>query len=96
MRRSAERDIERAYPRARFVVKLRRLADAIERGEPFSIQVQGERLRVPHDAEVSVEHERAAGVEELEFQLRWRTPGKPKTATARRVAGTNPRRPVRK
>ena len=34
--------------------------------------IAGERLRVPADTEFDIEHERAAGVDELEFQVRWR------------------------
>ena len=66
-----DRDLERTYSRAQFVAKLRRLADAIETGAPFTIQVANERLRVPADAAFNVEHERADGVDELEFQVRW-------------------------
>lgn len=65
------RDIEKHYSRSQFVAKLRRLADAIETGAAFTIQVQGERLRIPADAVFNIEHERAGGTEELEFQLRW-------------------------
>ena len=71
MPRKSDRDLERTYSRAQFVAKLRRLADAIEGGEAFTIQVASERLRVPADAEFTVEHERADGVQELEFQVRW-------------------------
>jgi len=66
------RDIERGYPAAEFVAKLRRLADALETGKPFSIQVAGERLHVPADAVFKIEHEREGGREELEFQLQWK------------------------
>ena len=66
-----DRDLERTYSRAQFVAKLRRFADALEAGEPFSIQVANERLRIPADAEFNIEHERAGGVDELEFQIRW-------------------------
>jgi amphi-Trp domain-containing protein len=69
MKRS--RDIERHYRRDRFVAKLRRLADALEKGGAFTIQVAGERLRIPSGAEFNIEHERASGKNELEFQLRW-------------------------
>ena len=69
------RDLERTYSRAQFVAKLRRLADALEAGAPFTIQVAGERLRVPADTAFNIEHERAEGVEELEFQVRWSVPG---------------------
>ena len=69
------RDLERTYPRAQFVAKLRRLADAIESAEAFTIQVAGERLRIPADATFNIEHERAGGTEELEFQLRWTAGG---------------------
>lgn len=70
-----DRDLERTYTRAQFVAKLRRLADALEAGAPFSIQVANERLRVPADAIFNIEHERAGGVQELEFQLRWPVSG---------------------
>ena len=66
------RDIERTYSRSQFVAKLRRLADALETEAPFTIQVAGERLRLPADVAFSIEHERVRGLDELEFQLRWR------------------------
>lgn len=65
------RDVEKAYPAKQFVEKLRRLADCIEQGSRFEIQVGGERISIPPDAEISVEHERSTTEEELEFQLRW-------------------------
>ena len=68
-----DRDLERTYTRAQFVAKLRRLADAIEGGKAFTIQVASERLRIPADAAFTIEHEREGGEEELEFQLRWRS-----------------------
>lgn len=67
------RDIERTYPRAQFVAKLRRFADAIETRKAFTIQVKGERLRIPADAIFNIEHERSGEEDELEFQLRWRS-----------------------
>ena len=67
------RDVERIYSTPEVVAKLRRLADALESGEPFRIQVAGERIHVPARAEFSVEHERGETEEEVEFQLRWST-----------------------
>jgi amphi-Trp domain-containing protein len=69
--RKKDRDLERTYSRAQFVAKLRRLADSLETGKAFTIQVAGERMRLPVDVEFNIEHERAGGVDELEFQLRW-------------------------
>jgi amphi-Trp domain-containing protein len=69
--RRRSRDLERTYSRAQFVAKLRRLADSLEAGDSFSIQVANERLVVPADAEFNIEHERAGGTDELEFQVRW-------------------------
>jgi len=66
-----QRDIEKTYPRKQFIEKLRRLADALETGSAFTIQVAGERLRIPADARFNIEHERASGEHELEFQLKW-------------------------
>jgi amphi-Trp domain-containing protein len=66
-----DRDLTRTYTRTQFAAKLRRLADAIETGKAFTIQVAGEKLRVPADVVFNVEHERAGSDEELEFQLLW-------------------------
>ncbi len=65
------RDIEKSYPKADFVAKLRRLADAIENDERFEIQIAGERLHVPKRAIYNIEHERSDDEEEIEFQIRW-------------------------
>ncbi len=71
MSEKSDRDIEKVYSVKEFVAKLRRLADALEQGKPFSIQVAGERIYVPADASISVEHERSDDTEEVEFQLKW-------------------------
>ena len=68
----ADRDVERDCSSATFVESLRRLADALEKAEPFRIQVANRRFVVPGDAALSIEHEVTEGEEELEFQLRWR------------------------
>jgi amphi-Trp domain-containing protein len=71
----AERDVERIASVPEFVAKLRRLADALESGSSFRIQIAGERFRVPKHAELSVEHERSGDTEEVELQLRWSLAG---------------------
>jgi len=65
------RDVEKVYSVKQFAAKLRRLADALEANKPFVIQVAGERIYVPRNAIISIEHERDADGEELEFQLKW-------------------------
>jgi amphi-Trp domain-containing protein len=69
------RDIEATYSAGEFAAKLRRLADALESGGPFRIQIAGERFRVPRGAAFSVEHERGEDEEEVEFQLTWSLTG---------------------
>ena len=71
MSKGQNRDVERVYSTPEFVSKLRRLADALEAGKRFEIQVAGERIYVPARAEFNVEHEREGNDEELEFQLKW-------------------------
>ncbi len=66
-----ERDVERDCSTARFVETLRRVADALERGESSRIQVGNARLTVPAEARLSIEHEAAEGHDELELQLSW-------------------------
>ncbi len=66
-----ERDVEKISDRQYFAKTLRRVADAVESGEAFRIQVAGHRFTVPSDAIMSVEHEAGEGEEELELQFRW-------------------------
>ncbi len=66
-----ERDIEKTYSDQEFVDKLRRLADAIENGTKFEIQIAGERIYVPVRATYNIEHEREGDSEEIEFQIQW-------------------------
>lgn len=74
MTQKPHRDVEKVYSVKQFAAKLRRLADALEANKPFVIQVAGERIYVPRDAVISIEHERGDDGEELEFQLKWNIP----------------------
>jgi amphi-Trp domain-containing protein len=65
------RDIEKDYPLDQFIEKLRRLADSLETGERFEIQIAGERISVPVRATYNIEHERGDEEEEVEFQIKW-------------------------
>jgi amphi-Trp domain-containing protein len=67
----SERDIEQSYSRPEFIDKLRRLADALETGKRFDIQIAGERIYVPVRATYTIEHERTDDEEEIEFQIKW-------------------------
>ena len=66
-----KRDIEKNYPTKQFAAKLRRIADCIEQGKRFRIQVAGERISIPPNAIINIEHERGDSEEEVEFQLKW-------------------------
>ena len=66
-----DRDLEKSYSTSEFVSKLRRLADCLEKGEQFEIQIAGERIYVPVRAIYNIEHEREDGAEEIEFQIKW-------------------------
>jgi amphi-Trp domain-containing protein len=70
-KRRSKRDIEKDYPSKQFVAKLRRLADCIEGGQRFRLQVAGERISIPPSATINIEHERGSAEEEVEFQLKW-------------------------
>lgn len=71
MAEKEERDIEKTYSTSEFISKLRRLADALENGEKFEIQIAGERIYVPVRAVYNIEHEREGDSEEIEFQIKW-------------------------
>lgn len=68
-----DRDIEKGYSDKEFVEKLRRLADDIENGEQFEIQIANQRIYVPVRAIYNIEHERSGGEEEIEFQIKWKS-----------------------
>jgi amphi-Trp domain-containing protein len=68
------RDVERGVGRTEFAATLRRVAEAVEKGESIRIQVLGKRFTIPVDAELSIEHEASDAEQELELQLRWRDP----------------------
>lgn len=72
MQKKKSRDIEKVYPKKDFIKKLRRLVDALEADKKFNIQVAGERLNIPKEAIVNIEHERSKEGEELEFQIKWK------------------------
>jgi amphi-Trp domain-containing protein len=72
MATKSNRDIEKSYTNEQFAAKLRRLADAVETGKQFTMQVAGERIRVPAHALFNIEHEKSAREEEVEFQIKWR------------------------
>jgi amphi-Trp domain-containing protein len=71
MAQKPKRDIEKDYPLPEFIDKLRRLADALETGQRFEIQIAGERISVPVRATFNIEHERSEDEEEIEFQIKW-------------------------
>jgi amphi-Trp domain-containing protein len=74
--RRRSRDITKGYPKSQFVAKLRRLADSIETGEAFSIQIARERIHVPARAVFTIEHEKSSEAEEIEFQITWKPDAK--------------------
>jgi len=64
-------DIEKGYTVKQMVAKLRRLADCLEQGKQFKIQIAGERIQIPSEAVFNIEHEREGNTEEVEFQFKW-------------------------
>lgn len=66
------REMEKGYSRAQAAAKLKRLARALEKGEPFRIQVGGERITIPADAVFTIEHDRNGKAEEVEFEFTWK------------------------
>ena len=66
-----EKDVEKSYSNKGVAAKLRRLADALEEGKTFEIQVAGERVRVPPRATVEFEYQRDGDEEELEIEVKW-------------------------
>ena len=62
------------FSTAEFVVELRRLADALEKGESFAIPGSGEEISVPATAAFDIDYEREKKKEELEIKIKWKNP----------------------
>ncbi|MFC1876774.1 amphi-Trp domain-containing protein [Thermodesulfobacteriota bacterium] len=71
-KKKTKRDIEKGYTTKQMIAKLRRIADCLEQGKRFQIQIAGERILVPADATFNIEHERGKTMEEVEFQFKWK------------------------
>ena len=69
---SDEKEAEKSYSNREVVAKLRRLADALEAGKAFEIQVAGNRIYVPPYATVEFEYEGSGDEEELEIEVKWK------------------------
>jgi amphi-Trp domain-containing protein len=67
-----EKDVEKSYSNKEVIAKLRRLADALEEGKTFEIQIAGERIYVPSHATVEFEYQREGDEEEVEIELSWK------------------------
>jgi amphi-Trp domain-containing protein len=64
-------DAEKSYSNKESIAKLRRLAEALEKGEPYEIQIAGKRIYVPADATVSFEFEQEGDEMELDVEVKW-------------------------
>ena len=60
-----DRDIEKGCSVKQTAAKLRRLADCLENGKQFQIQIAGERIQIPAKAIFNIEHEREGNIEEV-------------------------------
>ena len=67
-----EKDVEKSYSNREVVAKLRRLADALEGGKTFEIQIAGERIYIPPYATVEFEYQREGEEEEVEIEVKWK------------------------
>ena len=66
-----ESEIEKGYEKKEIAAKLRRLAEALEQGRAFEIQVASRRIYVPADAEIVFEYEQGEDEDELEVEIKW-------------------------
>ncbi|OYX26256.1 MAG: amphi-Trp domain-containing protein [Rhodobacterales bacterium 32-66-7] len=69
-----DRDIEVTHDVPSFASELRRLADALESGEDYTIDIDGEEITIPADARFAVAYEQEDDEAELEFQISWSVP----------------------
>ena len=67
-----EKEVEKSYANRDSAAKLRRLAEALEEGKAFEIQIAGQRVYVPAYASVEFEYSREGDEEEIEIEVKWR------------------------
>jgi amphi-Trp domain-containing protein len=72
---AGEKEAEKSYSTKEVAAKLRRLADALEEGRTFEIQIAGERISIPPGAAIEFEYERQGDEEEVEIELKWKRAG---------------------
>jgi amphi-Trp domain-containing protein len=68
-----EIEVEKGYANKQTAEKLRRLAESIEQGKAFEIQVSGQRIYVPANATIDFEYERIEDIHELEVEIKWKS-----------------------
>lgn len=66
-----EVDVEKSYSNRENAAKLRRLADSLEQGKAFEIQIAGNRIYVPANAEIEFEYTREGDEQEIEIEIKW-------------------------
>ncbi len=66
-----ETDVEKAYANKEVAAKLRRLADALEQGKPFEIQIAGKRVYMSANPTVEFEYQQDGDEEEIEIEVAW-------------------------
>ena len=66
-----EKDVEKEYSAKDVASKLRRLADALENGTSFEIQIDGERVYIPANATIEFEYQREGNESEMEIEIKW-------------------------
>ena len=69
---SDDEEVEKSYANRDAAAKLRRLAEALEEGRAFEIQIAGRRVYVPAHASVEFEYEGGDDEGELEIEVKWR------------------------
>ena len=62
--------MEKKYSKKMHIAKMRRFITALEEGRTFTIQLKNKKIRIPADAEISIEFEKD-DQNELEFQVTW-------------------------
>ena len=67
-----EKEVEKSYSNREVAAKLRRLAESLEEGKAFEIQIAGERVYVPAHASIEFEYAREGDEEEIEIEVKWR------------------------
>ncbi len=72
LKKSVNAEVEKNYPRKKFLLKLYKIANNLKSGQDYTLQLGNKRIQVPKRAKFYIEYEQENDYEEVEFSIKWK------------------------